>query len=202
MEKKKRTGLTQINICRKKKYQAILDLILHTHKQKIRFIHLRYALVKDHGIDNEYEKNNLEKFFFTEDDKKLLGRIKKYYEEKKISRDSYVKGTKHIKQGAIKRLESHGLDLENIKFNSVYGLRKALKTLKDFDIIKSVKPKKGYSYYKFTDIGLALYTKMQIHYSIDTFVPNDYSYLVRIQQFIMDLIIYDKIKKGEIHGLP
>jgi len=199
MIKKERKGLTQTNIFHKKKYQAILDLILHTSlNQRIRFIHLRYALVKNHGIDSKYEKNRIEKFFFTENDKKTLNRIKKDYEEKKISYNSYIKGTEIIKQGAIKRLKFHGLDLEEIKFKSIYGLRKALKTLKDFDIIKSEKPKKGYSYYVFTDIGLALYTKMQIHYLINTFVPNNYDYLVPIQNYIMAIIFDDKIKKGEL----
>ena len=188
MEEKERTTLTQNKIIQKKKYRAILDLIAHIENDKrhIRFIHLRYALVKNHGIDSEYEKNRFEKFFVTKAELKTIERVKKSYEEKRISYNSYVKETKHMKQGVLKRLESRGLNLEEIKFDSVYGLRKALKTLKDFDIIKSVKPKKGYSYYEFTDIGLALYTKMMIHYTIDTFVPNNYNYLVAIQQYIME----------------
>ena len=187
MVKKKRIGLTQNNIIQKDKYKTILLLILSNENKNIRFIHLKYALVNNNNY-SDFEKKKLEDFFYTDFDKKTLEFIKEKYESKMISYDDYVKAKNHHKQNTLRFVS------KDVKFNSIYGLRKALKTLKDFNIIESVKPKKGYSYYSFTDIGLALYMKQQIHHTIDNLVPNNYSSLKLIHNFIFEIIKLNKKK--------
>lgn len=192
MAKSKRTGLTEFNVFNKPKYRTIMLLINHTVKQKIRFYHLNLALVKKNRT--EYEEKIIKNFFFTDFDRKLLKEIDKAYKTKKINYEEYVKAKKLHKQNFLDRLKLR-FPKDNITFRSIYGLRKALKNLKDLEIIKSLKPKDGYSYYIFTDKGLALFTKWQIHYSIDNFVPNNFNYLVVISNFILECIFYDKLKK-------
>ena len=125
-----------------------------------------------------------------------------------LSKEEYDYSKKKFENGYVSRMYKRGFIHHKMKFESKYGLRRALKRLKDLDLITSVKPKIGYSYLVLTDKCLILYLKWNIKYMVDTFIDTPKE-LMDINNYVMVKSYNEKvnnIKKenslsGNGHGL-
>lgn len=184
--KQKRTGLTEEKILTKRKYFALLKLIYHFHdKEKdigLRQIHLEYILVK--GGKEKYKNLNFEEVFKTEFEKALIFGIEKDIGLGKITKK---KGKMAIEYWNKKFILKTMYILNQIPpnkpmFNTIYALRKALRTLSNFGIIESIQPTKGYSFWSITKKGILLYLKYLLKLKID--IIEDPMLLIKINQIL------------------
>lgn len=164
-------------------------MIFHFEKEKIKFLHLKYAFVKNHNIKNKYVIEKIEDFLISKNYRKSIEKIKIGYTLKELSHKEYVDGVKLLRQGYLNHLEILGLFSEEDKFSSEQGLRNALTRIKKLGIITTEKDKKGYPFYRITDKGFQLYLRWKIHYLIDNFLIEDIDTLFKLQVLILDRAI-------------
>ncbi len=179
MVRRKRTGLTIKQAFEKKKYWNIIDLIMeftNSSKNKIKFAHLKYALVRNHYSENKILHKHMEEFFKISDNDNRIQAIRDMYHERELNLKEYNDSIKEINKMILKkRLKKP----ESEKFSSEQGLRNALARLKKLELIGRIsdKPRKGYPYYIITEKGMIKYLRHIIHLNIDKNIPDDFTVL-------------------------
>lgn len=201
MAKRKRRGLTIDDVFNKKRYRCIMDLITtysnNELEKRIKFSHLKYALVKDYKTKNRTEKNNMESFFNSSYHQKEIDKIKKQYECDLIEKETYLKLIELFSKSKLKNLKDKGILLEEIKFPSEQSLRNALGRIKKLDLIKPFPDKKGYAYYRAKNKGMAKYQRWLLHHTIDTFIPDRNEALARLQAQAMVYATLIQVQKDK-----
>jgi len=195
-KKRKRTGLTEQNVFSNKKYKHILALFFHfgtgNEKEKIKFSHLKYALVKNYVIKSKYEKKRMEDFFISKFYREMIEKLKIRYTLNELSKVDYNAFVVFFRKGYLNELEERGWLSEKTKFSSEQGLRNAMYRIQKLGIIESKKDKKGYPFYMLTEKGFLLYLRWWVHYLIDEHLKEDVDALFKLQLSIMDRAIEKK----------
>jgi len=163
MEKNKR--LNPRNIFEKPIYRSIIRILSTHEKSKVKFSHLKYALV-----DKDYNRiiNKMEKFYSQPTDEvlNLKKTLKNEFEKGKLNQEFYSALTNAIEINSIEKLLDGYLSKED-KLFSESSLRDKLYELTDLGLIEKISDKKGYPYYLLTDLGKIQYDRWNVHRLID-----------------------------------
>jgi len=118
----------------------------------------------------------------------MLDWLKDGVNKGEITKKEYEYAKKKIESGYISRMYKLGFLSPYIKFDSKYGLDRALQRLKELNLIISKKPKRGYSYLILSEKGMLLFLKWSINFKINKFINNKET-LIRIDQYILKTIV-------------
>lgn len=169
MNKKPRRELNIDDVFKKQKYKDIIYFIWRYQDKKIKFLHLRFALCKDHGIRNQMSLSECKEFFQKPNSKnKYLNELKGDYESGLLDKDCYM----HMKKCIIDD-NSTVADYwrkRNRLFTTFQTLENALRRLKKLNVIDTKRDKNGYDYYVFTSYGFAEGYKNAIYEKINYFL--------------------------------
>lgn len=155
MEKNKR--LNPRTILNKPIYNSILSIIDTFQNNKVKFNHLKYALVEK---DYSRIKEKMEEFFRYSVPAESLDFLTNEYEKGTINQKIYTTFMEVLKQNYLKKIEH--------KLGSESSLRDKLVELKNLGLIEKKSDKKGYPYYLLTDFGKKLYSRWSIHNMIES----------------------------------
>lgn len=179
--------LTVGNIFLDRRYLAIITIfkILNESNRKIKFLHLKYALVKNHGnidISNKTLMSHINQVFSFDKDLKerskrnlpinrILGSLTKAQHKR------YLKTEKKIND-FISWMRLRDVITKDTIFSSDQGLNNALDRMKKLNMIDTYPDEKGgYPYYKLTDFGLSRTNRFYANYIL-AFLPDESMYEV------------------------
>ena len=189
-----KTPLTINQVFKSQKYRNVLNLIGRFQYTEIKFINLRYALCKKHGIKLTDSKIKLLKDFFIDESS---GRIKEYdrfLEEGRIDKKMYDILVAETKKSELHQMRKYGWLKEKYMFSSFQTLGNALARLKKLELIDTIDGESGgHKYYVLTDKGLIEFQKWYILWYIDTFTPQKaaaYKFLLEDIIFLVQKVRY------------
>jgi len=172
MEKNKR--LKPRNILEKPIYNSILKTLNIFEDKKVKFCHLKYALV-----NKKYNqlKEKMEDFFIDSKAVEFINSLKKEYEKGTINNKTYTALMGVLKQNYLQDIKH--------KLGSESSLRDKLYELIKLGVIEKKSDKKGYPYYVLTDIGKKFILRYNVHYLIDLSIKDE-----ELKQFYNRLVEY------------
>ncbi len=179
MEKNKR--LNPRNILDKPIYNSILSLLYTFDYNKVKFNHLKYALV-----DKKYDrlKEKMGEFFRYSASAESINSVVNAYEKGAINQKAYTALLDVLKQNYLQKIKH--------KLGSESSLRDKLYELTNLGLIEKKADKKGYPYYVLTDLGRKLYLRWSTHDLIDLYVKDE-----EIQGFYYRVVDY-VFKKAKV----
>ncbi len=166
---KKRRKLSIEDVLEKNSYVNILYLIYNANinNKKITLFHLKYVLVKNHGInlDNKQIKQNLDIFFSIPVKKETINYYKMLYKIGEITKKQLKI---NISKNQINKIKEFGWLNENKKFSTTQNLVNHLTKLKKLGFIKTKKNEnKGYPNYELTKYGMQIFKKFFFKFLIE-----------------------------------
>jgi len=173
-----RRHLSIEDVFKKQKYRNIMYLIstysdFHPDK-KLKFIHLRYALCKNPGLnlDNKLEKD-LKDFFNNPFHDRLIKDFNKQYKKGIITKQELEALIKQLGETELDRLKKYGWLTDETKFSTFQTLSNALARIEKLGLINRLNDKKGHKYYMITERGLDESTKYFIRWYMDNYLTGD-----------------------------
>lgn len=194
--------LTKENVYSKPRYRTIIKLIINCSNPdldtKIKFSHLKYALVKKSKNNNPSLEERMKDFFSDPYYNKIIQETTKEYEQGKINKKTYFNRMKILKNNILQVMIDQGIFSEDDKFTSDQALRDALGRLKKLGFIDNKPDTHGYDYYIAKKECLDSYLRWFLHYTIDELIPDKYNQALGILQVkVYELGLKIKIQKGE-----
>lgn len=186
--------LTVEDAFNKPKYYNILYLITHytADEKKIKFIHLRYALCKNHGIKDKSAIQECKNFFKNPFTDRL---IEQWNDWKNTGYITEQEMRDLIKLSSMDELEFgifSGMILQKDKFPSYQTLGNALAKLKKLGLIEPKKDKKGYNYYERTEKSIMEWNRHFIKTLVDNYISDEH--IEKLKKFTNDLMLLSRNK--------